>query len=92
MQRGLWCVADGAVQDYVACGNAMGFYAQQDPSFPGTMEGRFLHSLLTACEAGDVAALDAAVADYDRTKRVSGYMATLLRAVRKAVQDEPDLA
>ena len=40
----------------------------------------------------DSSLLDAAVADYDRTKRVSGYMATLLRAVRKAVQDEPDLA
>lgn len=79
-------------QDYVACSNAMGFYAQQDPSFPTTMEGRFLHSLLESCEQGDIEGLDARIMDYDRTKKIVGHMATLVRAVRKAMQDEPDLA
>ncbi|PWN94252.1 TPR-like protein [Acaromyces ingoldii] len=81
-----------AIPDYVACGNAMGFYANQDPSFPTTMEGRFLHSLLEVCEAGDVAAFDERVQDFDRTKRIIGWQATLLRNVRKAVQEEPDLS
>ena len=70
----------------------MGFYAQQDPSFPPTMEGRFLNSLLEACEAGDLQGLDAIIQDYDRTKRIQGWQATLLRAVRKGIQEEPDLA
>lgn len=70
----------------------MAYYAQQDPSFPGTMEGRFLHALLEACEAGDVAALDAAVQQNDRVKPIVGWQAGLIRAVRKAVADEPDLA
>lgn len=81
-----------AIPDYVACGNAMGFYANQDPSFPTTMEGRFLHSLLEVCEAGDVTAFDERVQDFDRTKRIIGWQATLLRNVRKAVQEEPDLS
>lgn len=70
----------------------MGFYAQQDPSFPPTMEGRFLHSLLEACEAGDLAAFDSRVQEYDRTKRIIGWQASLLRHVRKGMQDEPDLS
>ena len=70
----------------------MGFYAQQDPSFPPTMEGRFLNSLLEACEAGDLAGLDQIIQDYDKTKRIQGGQATLLRSVRKGVQQEPDLA
>ncbi|CEH13378.1 vesicular-fusion protein sec17 [Ceraceosorus bombacis] len=69
-----------AIPDYVACSNAMGFYAQQDPSFPTTMEGRFLHSLLESCEQGDIEGFDARVMDYDRTKKIVGHMATLVRA------------
>lgn len=78
-------------QDYVACGNAMGFYAQSDPSFPTTMEGRFLHSILEACEAGDVNSFDERVQEYDRTKKIVGWQASLLRNVRKGVVEEPDL-
>ncbi|CAO1618438.1 unnamed protein product [Parajaminaea phylloscopi] len=80
-----------AIPDYVACGNAMGFYAQSDPSFPSTMEGRFLHSVLEACEAGDVNIFDERVQDYDRTKKIVGWQASLLRNVRKGVVEEPDL-
>lgn len=56
------------------------------------MEGRFLHGLLESCEAGDLASFDARVQDYDRTKKIMGWQATLLRNVRKSVQDEPDLS
>lgn len=56
------------------------------------MEGRFLNSLLEACEAGDLAGLDQIIQDYDKTKRIQGWQATLLRSVRKGVQQEPDLA
>lgn len=78
-------------QDYVACGNAMAFYAQSDPTFPSTMEGRFLHSLLEACESGDATVFDERVQDYDRTKKIVGWQATLLRQVRKGMMEEPDL-
>lgn len=81
-----------ALPDYVACGNAMGFYAQQDGSFPTTMEGQFLHNILQACEAGDVPGFDEMVANFDRTKRIVGWQANLLRNVRKGMQEEPDLA
>lgn len=81
-----------ALPDYGACGNAMGFYAQQDSSFPTTMEGQFLHTMLQTCEAGDLPAFDEAVANYDRTKRIAGWQATLLRNVRKAMAEEPDLS
>jgi alpha-soluble NSF attachment protein len=81
-----------ALPDYVACGNAMGFYAQQDSSFPTTMEGQFLHNILQACEAGDVPGFDELVANFDRTKRIVGWQANLLRNVRKGMQEEPDLA
>ncbi|KAN0066409.1 vesicular-fusion protein S17 [Thecaphora frezii] len=81
-----------AIPDYVAAGRAMAFYAQQDPTFPPTMEGRFLHSLLECAEAGDVATFDSRVQEYDRTKKILGWQARLLRQVRKAVQDEPDLS
>ncbi|KDN53012.1 putative SEC17-transport vesicle fusion protein [Tilletiaria anomala UBC 951] len=81
-----------AIPDYVACGKAMGYYAQQDSSFPPTMEGRFLNSLLEACEAGDLPGLDQVIQDFDRTKRVQGWQASLLRGVRKGMQEEPDLS
>lgn len=81
-----------AIPDYIACGNAMGFYAQQDPSFPTTMEGRFLHAILESCEAGDLPAFDQTVQEFDRTKRIIGWQATLLRNVRKGMQEEPDLS
>ena len=70
----------------------MQFYADQDVSFPTTMEGRFLHSLVQACEQGDLQAFDTCVHDYDRTKKIHGSQASLLRAVRKGIQDEPDLS
>jgi alpha-soluble NSF attachment protein len=70
----------------------MAYYAQQDPSFPTTMEGRFLHSVLQSCEAGDLPAFDQTIQDYDRTKRVTGWQASLLRNVRKGMQEEPDLS
>jgi alpha-soluble NSF attachment protein len=70
----------------------MGFYAQQDASFPTTMEGQFLHSILQAFEGGDLAVFDDTVANYDRTKRVQGWQAGLLRSVRKCMQEEPDLS
>lgn len=70
----------------------MGFYAQQDPSFPTTMEGQFLHSILQACEAGDLAGFDETVGNYDKTKRIVGWQASLLRNVRKGMQEEPDLS
>lgn len=70
----------------------MQFYAEQDPTFPTTMEGRFLHSLVQACEEGDLQAFDGRVQEYDRTKKIQGWQASLLRAVRKGVQDEPDLS
>lgn len=70
----------------------MGFYAQQDPSFPSTMEGQFLHAVLQACEAGDLPNFDETVSNYDRTKRIVGWQATLLRSVRKGMSEEPDLS
>lgn len=70
----------------------MAFYAQADPTFPTTMEGRFLHSLLEACESGDVNVFDERVQDYDRTKKIVGWQASLLRNVRKGVMEEPDLS
>lgn len=79
-------------QDYQACTNAMSFYAQQDLSFPSTMEGRFLHNLLQAAEAGDVEGLDGLVQEFDRTKKILGWQAGVLRNVRKGVQEEPDLS
>ncbi|PWN49668.1 putative SEC17-transport vesicle fusion protein [Violaceomyces palustris] len=81
-----------AIPDYVATGRAMGFYAQQDPTFPPTMEGRFLHSLLECCEAGDLQNFDLRVQDYDRVKKIIGWQASLLRQIRKGIQDEPDLS
>ncbi|SPO19803.1 probable SEC17 - transport vesicle fusion protein [Ustilago trichophora] len=81
-----------AIPDYVAAVRAMQFYAEQDPSFPTTMEGRFLHSLVQACEEGDLQAFDGRVQEYDRTKKIQGWQASLLRAVRKGIQDEPDLS
>lgn len=81
-----------AIPDYVACGNAMGFYAQSDPTFPTTMEGRFLHSVLEACESGDPNVFDERVQDYDRTKKIVGWQASLLRNVRKGMMEEPDLS
>lgn len=70
----------------------MGFYAQQDPSFPSTMEGRFLHNILQAAEAGDIQGLDQLVQEFDRTKKLLPWQAGVLRNVRKGVQDEPDLS
>lgn len=81
-----------AIPDFVACGRAMEFYAQQDSAFPPTMEGRFLNSLLEACEAGDLANFDAIVQDFDRTKRFQGWQTNLLLQIRKGLQEEPDLS
>lgn len=81
-----------AIPDVGAATRAMGFYAQQDPGFPSTTEGQFLHGVLQACEHGELDAFDQRVQEFDRMKPITGWRATLLQSVRKAISDEPDLS
>lgn len=81
-----------AIPDAGAATRAMGFYAQQDPGFPTTNEGQFLHGVLQACEHGELDAFDQRVQEFDRMKPITGWRATLLQGVRKSVADEPDLS
>ena len=81
-----------AIPDYAAAERAMGFYAQQDSSFPTTMEGQTLHALLEAAQHGDFEAFDHRVQELDRLKPLVGWRATLMHSVRKAMSAEPDLS
>lgn len=81
-----------AIPDTGAAMRAMAYYAQQDPGFPTTTEGQFLHGLLGATEHGDLQEFDARVAEFDRMKPVSGWRATLLHGIRNKVAAEPDLS
>ncbi|WFD32672.1 vesicular-fusion protein S17 [Malassezia sp. CBS 17886] len=81
-----------AIPDYAAATRAMEFYAEQDPGFPTTTEAQLLHGALVAAEHGDMPAFDQRVQEFDRMKPVTGWRATLLHSVRKAIADEPDLS
>lgn len=81
-----------AIPDTAAAARAMAFYAQQDPGFPTTAEGQFLHGILQACEHGELDAFDQRVHEFDRMKPIMGWRATLLQSVRKSIADEPDLS
>ena len=81
-----------AIPDTAAAMRAMAFYAQQDPGFPTTSEGQFLHGILQACEHGELDAFDRRVQEFDRMKPITGWRATLLQNVRKSIADEPDLS
>ena len=81
-----------AIPDTAAAARAMAFYAQQDPGFPTTAEGQFLHGILQACEHGELDAFDQRVHEFDRMKPITGWRATLLQSVRKSIADEPDLS
>ncbi|WFD34889.1 vesicular-fusion protein S17 [Malassezia cuniculi] len=81
-----------AIPDNGAALRAMAFYAQQDPGFPTTQEGQFLHGIAEAAEHGDLQAFDQRVAEFDRLKPVTGWRATLLHGIRQKVAAEPDLS
>ncbi|WFD00162.1 vesicular-fusion protein S17 [Malassezia yamatoensis] len=81
-----------AIPDIGAATRAMGYYAQQDPGFPTTAEGQFLHGILQACEHGELDAFDQRVHEFDRMKPITGWRASLLQSVRKSIADEPDLS
>lgn len=81
-----------AIPDTAAATRALAYYAQQDPGFPTTQEGQFLHGLLEATDHGDIQAFDQRVGEFDRMKPVTGWRATLLHSIRQKVAAEPDLS
>ena len=81
-----------AIPDQGAAARAMAFYAQQDPTFPSTTEGQFLHGVLEACEHADLDGFDQRVHEFDRMKPITGWRATLLQAIRHPLADGPDLS
>ncbi|PKI84900.1 vesicular-fusion protein S17 [Malassezia vespertilionis] len=81
-----------AIPDTAAAARAMSFYAEQDSGFPSTTEGQFLHAILQTSEHGELETFDRRVQEFDRMKPITGWRATLLQNVRKAVADEPDLS
>lgn len=50
----------------MSCQRAIESYSNQDPSFVGTREHKFLVSIAEAFDAGDSEGFTAAVAEYDR--------------------------
>lgn len=79
------------MQDVVSCQRAIESYSNQDPSFVGTREHKFLTAIAEAFDAGDSEGFTAAVAEYDRLTKLDNWKTGILLDTKRKISDEQSL-